>query len=112
MEGARFSKIEGGFCDLPGPKNEDPPHLPPFLPEKQRTPRFYLLPTLPPSTTGHQLLSATLKSGSSDRYSTSNIDPKIEISPLLKLAKRRRNQAGQNGTSKDLFGLEYGKYLF
>ena len=55
-----------------GPKNEEPFHI-------------LLLPT-PPSTNGHQLISATLRSGSSNRSSTVKKAPKIEVgSPLSEI---------------------------
>ena len=52
----------------------------------RRTPLVPLLPT-PPS--GHQLPSAILRAGSSDRSSTLKIGPEIEIGPLLGAAHGR-----------------------
>ena len=52
-----------------GPKNKEP--LPAFV---------FFRP--PPSTNGHQLLSAILRSGYSERSSTLKIGPKTEIVPL------------------------------
>ena len=77
-----------------GPKNGEPlPHFPPSRPEEQRT--FTHFPFLDqkneepspicsssdplPSNRGHQLLSAILRFGFSERSSTLKIGPKIEI---------------------------------
>ena len=84
---------DGGFFDLPDPKNELTAPIFHFLGPKRRTPHFP--PSRPEewtnnppgtsssdSSSGHQLLSAILRSGSSDRSSTLKIGPKIEIGPL------------------------------
>ena len=66
------------------------PHLPPSRPKNEEPPIFHLLgrkngrrtPSLVlllPPTPGHQLPSAILRSGSSDRSSPLKIGPKIEI---------------------------------
>ena len=83
----------GGVGLLP-PKNKGLSHLPPFRHEERRTPPSSTfsagrmdedspLVLLLPTPHGHQLPSAILRSGSSDRSSTLKTGPKIEIGFLL-----------------------------
>ena len=90
------------YVGIPGPENEEPPSTifgaertknPPIShlldPKTEEPSHILILPTPPPSTNSHQLLSATLRSGPSARSSTLKIGPKIVIGPLFYLPQNK-----------------------
>ena len=104
-----FRRWEGGFFDLPAPKNEDGryffenggnffeggAHLPPPRPEECKPPSTFSARRAknPPSPSSSSHPSPTnprqsAQGPSSDRCSSSKIGPKIEIGPLLFWANR------------------------
>ena len=70
--------------DILGQKNEEPFHLS-FFRLEERITRSFSSSSDPPSANLHHMRAAFLRFGSSARYSTLTIGPKIEIGPLRTL---------------------------